>query len=194
MKKIIAVVGDGIIEEGSDKEKIAMATGKALIDAGYRIQSGGMGGIMRAVFKGAHTSETYREGDTIALLPTFGTYSANEYADILIPTGLDVMRNALVANASAVVAIGGGAGTLNEMSFAWSFKKLIIAYNNVDGWSQKLAGTRVDHKVRYPEMKLEDDIVFSVSTPEEVVKILSEKLDKYNKYHTGIGDEGKGKR
>ena len=190
MRKIIAVVGDGIIEEGSVKEDIAMRTGKALIDAGYRVQSGGMGGIMRAVFKGAHMSEKYREGDTIALLPTFGLSSANEYADILIPTGMDVLRNALVANASAVVAIGGGAGTLNEMSFAWSFNKLIIGYNNVVGWSAKLAGTRVDHKVRYPEIPLEEDIVFSVSTSEEVVKILEEKLPIYTRSHKCIGDEG----
>ena len=189
MRKIIAVIGDGTIEEGSKKEAIAIATGKALVDAGYRVQSGGMGGIMRATFKGAKSSEKAQDGDTIALLPTFGKYSANEYADIVIPTGLDVMRNALVANASAVVAIGGGAGTLNEMSFAWSFKKLIIAYDNVDGWSQKLAGTRIDNKTRYENIPLEEDRVFAVSSPEEVVKILGEKIDLYNGYHHGIGNE-----
>ena len=189
MRKIIAVIGDGTIQEGSDKERVAMAMGKALIDAGYRVQSGGMGGIMRATFKGAKSSEHYREGDTIALLPTFGMESANEYADIVIPTGLDVMRNALVANASAVIAIGGGAGTLNEMSFAWSFKKLIIAFDNVDGWSQKLAGERIDNKIRYENIA--DDRVFAVSTPEQAIAILEERLPLYTKHHTGIGGECK---
>ena len=36
-------------------------------------------------------------------------------------------RNALVANSEAVVAVGGGAGTLSEIAFAWQFNRLILA-------------------------------------------------------------------
>ena len=107
--------------ENSDKFNIAFEIGKALIDNGYRIQTGGLGGVMRAACYGAKSSEKYKEGDIIALVPSFDINEVNEFADIVIPTGLDVMRNALVANASAVVAIGGGAGTLSEMAFAWTF-------------------------------------------------------------------------
>ena len=88
---------------------------------------------MEAVFAGAHASEKYREGDTVALVPSFDTETANVYADIVIPTGLDMMRNALVANADAVVGVGGGAGTLCEFAFAWSLKRLIIAYRDSGG-------------------------------------------------------------
>ena len=49
MKKIVAVVGDGKIEKESLKYKLAFEMGKALIDSGYRVQSGGLGGIMEAV-------------------------------------------------------------------------------------------------------------------------------------------------
>lgn len=110
MRKIISVIGDAVIEKESDKFRLAYETGKMLVDNGYRVQSGGMGGVMEAAFMGAHASEKYREGDTIALIPSFDIHEANKYADIVIPTGLDMMRNALVANASAVIAVGGGAG------------------------------------------------------------------------------------
>ena len=102
-RKVVSVIGNRAVEEGSLRYKLAFETGKALVDNGYRVQSGGLGGIMRAVMKGAHASEKYKEGDTIALVPSFDTEIANEYADISVPTGLDVMRNALVANADAVI-------------------------------------------------------------------------------------------
>lgn len=184
MRKIVAVVGDGTIDKDGDKYKLAFATGKALVDAGYRIQTGGMGGVMQAVFAGAHASSKYVDGDTIAIIPNFNRASANDYADIVIPTGLDVLRNALVVGANAVVAIGGGAGTLSEMAFAWTFKKLIVAYDSVDGWSRKLAGTRLDNKIRYEDIK--DDRVYKASTPEEMISIINANIDRYNKYHEGI--------
>lgn len=182
MKKIVAVVGDAVIEKNGLKQRIAYETGKMLVDNGFRVQSGGMGGVMEAAFAGAKASENYQDGDTIALLPTFDICYANKYADIIIPTGIDVMRNAIVANASAVIAVGGGAGTLSEMAFAWSLKRLLIAYENVDGWSAKLANTKIDEKKRYDF----PDKVWGVSTPEEAAKILLEKIDKYTVYHKGI--------
>ncbi len=182
MRKLVSVIGDAVIEKDGDKFKAAFATGKALVDHGYRVQSGGMGGVMEAAFMGARASEKYREGDTVALVPSFDANEANKYADIVIPTGLDMMRNALVANASAVIAVGGGAGTLSEMALAWSLKRLIIAFRNVDGWSGKLADTRLDHRIRYPF----EDKVFGVNTAEEAMAILNEKIDLFNEYHKGI--------
>ncbi|MFR6056852.1 MAG: TIGR00725 family protein, partial [Eubacteriales bacterium] len=90
MRKIISVIGDAVIEKESDKFRLAYETGKMLVDNGYRVQSGGMGGVMEAAFMGAHASEKYREGDTIALIPSFDIHEANKYADIVIPTGLDM--------------------------------------------------------------------------------------------------------
>lgn len=183
MRKIVSVAGDAVIEKDSLKFKIAYETGKMLVDNGYRVQSGGMGGVMEAAFMGARASENYREGDTIALLPSFDANIVNSYADVVIPTGLDVMRNALVANASAVIAVGGGAGTLSEIALAWSLKRLIIAYSNVEGWSAKLAGTRLDERRRYP---FPDDKVFGVTCADEAAKILNAKIELYKDYHKGI--------
>lgn len=54
----------------------------------------------------------YREGDTIAILPGEDPSAASRHADIVICTGLGSYRNGIVGRADAVVAVGGGAGTL----------------------------------------------------------------------------------
>lgn len=184
MKKIIAVIGDSKTEADGLKYKLAFETGKALVDAGYRVQSGGLGGIMEAVFKGAKASQNYREGDTIAIIPSFDRTYVNKYADIVIPTGLDVMRNTIVANADAVIAIGGGAGTLSEMASAWSLYRLLIAYKNVGGWSAELADRKLDNRERYKDI---DDKVYGIEEPQQAVELLEKLLEVYNRFHHGIG-------
>ena len=182
-RKTVAVIGNHKIEEGSVRYEMAYGIGKALVDNGYRVQTGGLKGVMRAVMQGAKASKNYREGDTIALVPSFDTETANEYADIVIPTGLDVMRNALVANAYAVIGIGGGAGTLCEYAFAWSFDRLIIAFENTGGWSEKLANTKIAND-RYPEIP--DDRVYGVKSVDEAIRVLNEKINVYTKRHQYI--------
>lgn len=184
MRKIIAVIGDSKIESDSVKYRFAFETGKALVDTGYRVQSGGLGGIMEAVFQGAKTSEKYREGDTVAIIPSFDRTAVNQYADIVIPTGLDVMRNAIVVNADAVIAIGGGAGTLSEMALAWSLHRLLIAYRNVDGWSAELAERKLDNRERYKDI---DDKVHGVDEPRQAIELIKNLLPIYSRRYHGIG-------
>ena len=150
-RKIVAVIGNKKIEKDGVRYRLSYELGKALVDNGYRVQTGGLQGVMAAVMEGARASKHYKEGDTIALVPSFDSETANEYADIVIPTGLDMLRNALVANAYAVIGIGGGAGTLCEYAFAWSLKRLIIAFENSGGWSEKLANVRIADD-RYPDI------------------------------------------
>ena len=182
-KKIIAVIGDAGIKHNHKKYLIAEKLGKALIDNGYRVMNGGLRGIMEAVSKGAKTSDNYNEGDIIGILPTANNEDANEFIDIAIPTSLDIARNIIVCNADAVVAIGGGAGTLTEMAIAWQLKKLIIAYQ-VEGWSGNLANKRIDHRIRYDNIN--NDMVYGVKSETEVIKILEDMLPKYNSTHYGI--------
>ena len=105
-------------------------------------------------------------------------------ADIIIATGLDVYRNVIVANSDAVIAIGGGAGTLTEVCNAWALKRLILAFEGVDGWSDKIAGQRVDHRVRYPD--IEEDRIFGVKTADEAIAVLEKYLNLYTASHEGI--------
>ena len=184
MKKTIAIVGDAVIEENGKKYTLAYETGKLLVENGYRLQSGGMQGVMQAAFCGAKHATNAQDGDTVAIVPSFDRASANPYADVVVATGLDLFRNVIVANADAVVVIGGGAGTLAEIASAWALKRLIIAFEGVDGWSSKVAGTRMDHRDRYPDIP--EDRVFAVATPEEAVALVNQYIDRYDGLYGGI--------
>lgn len=190
MKQIIAVIGDRHCSADEPKAKIAYELGKALVDNGYRVLTGGMGGndeddgVMEFAMKGARDSSNYSESDTIAILPGFSPEQASKYADIIIPTGMDVYRNCITANADAVIAIGGGAGTLCEMAYAWALGRLIIAFDNVSGWSSQLAGKPVDHRKRYKNIP--DDCVYRADSIERAIELLSGKICMYKKRHRGI--------
>ncbi len=184
MRKLVSIIGDTVISRDSKNFKFAYEMGKALIDNGYRVVSGGMGGVMQAVFEGARSSEFYQEGDTVAILPLYDRTQSNGFADIVIATGLDIYRNVIVANSDAVIAVGGGAGTLSEIASAWSLKRLMIAYEEGDGWSSKIAGQRMDHRIRYEN--IEEDKVFGVKTADEAIAILEKYIDQYNLCWQGI--------
>jgi uncharacterized protein (TIGR00725 family) len=56
---------------------------------------------------------------TVAILPGSDRRAANEWARVVIPTGMGEMRNALVVRAAdAVIAVGGAYGTLSEVALA----------------------------------------------------------------------------
>jgi hypothetical protein len=70
---------------------------------------------MEAACRGAKS----RRGRTLGLLPGDDRSVANGWVDVAVATGLGEMRNALVVrSADAVIAIGGGPGTLSEIAFA----------------------------------------------------------------------------
>lgn len=182
-KSIISVIGDTHMESGEAKWNTAEELGEKLTAAGYRILTGGLGDLPKAIAKGARKSPSYEDGTLIAILPGFDPLPVEDHADIAIATGLDEARNLVVANSDAVIAIGGGAGTLSEIAFAWSLKRLIIAFD-LPGWSQTLADKRVDERIRYPEVP--EDRVYKVTTADEALNVLSQYLQKYRKRHNQI--------
>ena len=110
----IAVVGAG---DDVTAETVASAeeAGAAVAEAGAVLVCGGLGGVMEAACRGAKS----RLGTTVGLLPGTDRLVANGWVDLAIPTGMGEMRNALVVRAAdAVVAIGGGWGTLSEIALA----------------------------------------------------------------------------
>ena len=178
-RPIVAVIGDGSLPPYSEKKRFAEDLGEALITAGYRIICGGLGGVMEAAARGAHRSPLYRDGDVIGVLPGCLPDAANAFIDIPIATGLDHARD-------AVIAIGGGSGTLSELSYAWIMRRLILAYrvphpavtsNTFADWSAVVADKRLDDKERCPDIP--DDRIFGVDTPEEAVTLLAKKLPQY---------------
>jgi uncharacterized protein (TIGR00725 family) len=181
-RKLIAVIGDANLQADSEKYLLAENLGRLLIDHGFRLVTGGLGGVMEASSKGARSSSSYRQGDIIGILPGNDPSEANLFVDICIPTGLDLARNVIITNADAVIAIGGGAGTLSEIANAWARGLLIIAYR-VEGWSGKLADQKIDARVRYPNIP--DDRVYGVSSEEEVLQYLA-KIEVYTKRHKSV--------
>lgn len=168
--KIVAVIGNANIDDSKHKQQLAFEIGKKIIDNGYLLVTGGMGGVMEYASHGAQSSTAYRNGSVIAFLPHSKT-QANSFVDIAIPTGLGLVRNnILISSADAVITIGGGSGTLNEISTAWQMNKLIISLKS-DGWSENLRGIALDSR--------RDDIIYSALNPSQALDLLNEKIDLY---------------
>ncbi len=145
-RKVVAIIGNNSAPQ--EVAEAAEAVGKGLVERGFRLVSGGLGGVMEAASRGAHAAATYREGDVIGLLPGKDAAAANPWVDVVVPTGLGYARNVLVVSmADVVVAIGGGAGTLTEIAMAWQLDKPIVALE-VGGWSARLAGEKIDERAR----------------------------------------------
>ena len=174
-RAIVSVIGDAGVQPGSIAYEAAREAGRLTIDAGLRVMTGGLSGVMEAARRGAHESSKYREGDTIGLLPRLDPAAANPWADIVIATGLDHARNTLVANADAVIAVGGGAGTLSEIAFAWMFKRLIVAVRGL-GWADRVADQRIDDRVR---CDVDGDRVYAADDARQAVSLVVEKLPLY---------------
>lgn len=156
----IAVVGQGG-ELPPSVESTAEELGRRVVDAGWRLATGGLGGVMAAASRGARRSSAWREGDVIGLLPGYDFEDANPWVDVAIPTGLGMARNVvLVASADVVVALAGGAGTLSELAAAWQLGRPIVALRG-EGWAGALAGRAVDPR--------REDVVVPAEDPAEAI-------------------------
>lgn len=123
---MIAVCGPN--EPTEEERELAEAVGQAIAAAGCALVCGGRGGVMAAACKGAKSGH----GTTVGILPGYDRADANEWVDFAIPTGLGHARNALVvASGDAVIAVGGGFGTLSEIGLALKMGKPVI---NLSSW------------------------------------------------------------
>lgn len=92
-----------------------------------------------------HRLEGKECGVTIGILPGDFKSDANPHVDVIVPTGIGMMRNMLVVKAAdVIVSIAGGAGTLNEMTAAWQMGKTLVSLSATGGWSKELAGKLID--------------------------------------------------
>src|SRR3712207_4617407 len=105
----------GASEAAEDVLAAAEEVGAGIAAAGAVLVCGGLGGVMEAACRGARS----RGGMTVGVLPGTNRQDANGWVVLALPTGLGEARNALVVRAAdAVVAIGGGWGTLSEIALA----------------------------------------------------------------------------
>jgi uncharacterized protein (TIGR00725 family) len=72
-------------------------------------------------------------GVTVGILPGTDRAAANPFVDVAIPSGLGEARNALVVRAAdALVAVGGGYGTLSEIALALKAGKRVVGLGSWD--------------------------------------------------------------
>jgi uncharacterized protein (TIGR00725 family) len=110
----------------------AEAVGRGLAARGAVVVCGGLGGAMEAACRGAKEAG----GMTVGLLPGLDRRDANPYVDVAVTTGLGEARNALVVRAAdALIAVGGGYGTLSELGLALRTGKRVIGLGTweIDG-------------------------------------------------------------
>ena len=125
MKPIIAVIGGGSCT--AQETALAEETGRLLAAEGAVVVCGGLGGVMEAVAKGAKANG----GTTVGILPGADPAVANAYIDVPLATGLGEMRNFLIVrSAQALIAIGGGAGTLSEIALAQRIGKPVVGLHD----------------------------------------------------------------
>jgi uncharacterized protein (TIGR00725 family) len=116
----------------------AETLGRRLAEAGAVIVCGGGPGVMAAVCRGAQEAG----GTTVGLLPGLDRQAGNPHLTFSLPTGLDQGRNLLLVRASdALVAVGGGFGTLSEVALALRTGVPVVGLAT---WSLALGGRPVD--------------------------------------------------
>lgn len=164
----VAVIGSG--EAPQSVLSLARETGRAIAKANCHLICGGRLGVMAAACRGHREARTPGSiVQTVGILPGLDPADANEYVDIVIPSGLGIARNAMVvSSARAVIAIAGGSGTLSELALAWQFGRPIAALALSGGWAYELAGRSVDGK--------RGGVIHSAETPQDAIEHLMGEL------------------
>lgn len=131
-QRVIAVVGASQCDP--QEYEAALELGRLLAEREAIVVCGGRGGVMEGVCRGASEGG----GFTVGILPGTQSSEGNAYLSLALPTGMGHARNALVVQAgSAVIAIGGGSGTLSEIALALSYGRTVIGIGTWRGADAK---------------------------------------------------------
>jgi uncharacterized protein (TIGR00725 family) len=157
---IIAVIGDSSCSQ--EETELAESVGELLAERGAVVVCGGLGGVMEGVCRGAKS----RGGLTVGILPGQDSSMANPWVDIPVVTGLGEARNVVVAkSAQAVIAIGGGYGTLSEIAYALKSGIPVVGLNT---WSLSKNGREDGSIVRAQSASEAVDKAISLAKKQKV--------------------------
>lgn len=171
--KTIAVFGSSRRAEGTALYREAYELGQTLAQAGYAVLTGGYGGSMAAVSRGAREAGGHVIGVTCAV---FDPLPPNPWLseEIKAPTMLDRLA-IMLARADGFVAVRGGIGTLSELTLAWS----LLQTRTLNGKPLVLLGA--DWQPLLAALLTHTDLGHSIAalarlarTPAEVVAALAE--------------------
>ena len=148
-----------------EHEKIAYETGSEVAKSDSVLITGGLEGVMKAACHGAKDAG----GITVGIIPQEDSSFANEFCDIVIPSGMGLTRDFLNAlSADGIIIIGGGSGTLAEVCAGYVHNKPMVAIKNTGGVADQYADKYVDSR--------ECVKIIGVNSPQEAVKTILEKI------------------
>lgn len=134
------------VEGGATKKLInkARKIGFLLAEKDVFVVTGGKGGIMEAAAKGTKEGG----GITIGVVKDGKRFVSNDFTDVEVVTGMSTGGSEFIQAlmCDALVVMGGGAGTLEEIAIAYRNNKPIVVLDNTEGWSEKIAGRYLDQR------------------------------------------------
>lgn len=122
-RTVIGVMGPAACDE--DTAALAHAVGRAVAERGAVLLTGGRSGVMEAACRGARDAG----GLTVGVLPGADAAESppNPHVELALYTGLGEARNWVnVCASDALIAIGGGFGTLSEIALALKAKRPLV--------------------------------------------------------------------
>jgi uncharacterized protein (TIGR00725 family) len=177
--KIITVFGSSRPEDGHTDYAEALELGRALASARLAVCSGGYGGVMEAVSRGARESG----GRVLAVTSSFFRSRTNRWVEeeTRVSTWQERLFE-LVRLGDGYVACKGGTGTLVELAVVWEMlnKKAMEPRPFVvlgDFWQPILDRVREvehGHASRWGESN--DPLVHTAATPAEAARFLAARL------------------
>lgn len=131
----IGVIGQSG-EIPGELQQLAHDIGREIANRGAILLTGGTNGVMECASKGAKEAN----GLVVGILPGDTLDRANKYIDIPINTGLsfDYRSLILVHSSDALIMVGGGNGTLGELSAAYLNLKPVVILEPSGGWAKRV--------------------------------------------------------
>jgi len=178
-KKVITVFGSSRPEEGHADYAEAVELGKALAQAGFAVCTGGYGGVMEGVSRGAREAG----GRVLAVTSSFFRSRANRWVDeeITMATWQERLFE-LVRLGDGYVACKGGTGTLVELAVVWEMlnkkamehRPFVVLGNFWQPILERVREVERGHASGWGE--LNDPLVHQAPTPSDAAQFLSARL------------------
>jgi len=178
-ERIITVFGSSRPPESHPDYQEARLLGRALVSAGFAVCSGGYGGVMEAVSRGAKEAG----GRTYGVTAEFFKPQVNAWVDAEIRVASWQERLfELVRLAHGFVTCKGGTGTLVELAVVWEMlnKSVVTGKPMVvlgEFWTPILERVReVELAAPGPWGESAARLVHNVATPAEAAEFLRDRL------------------
>lgn len=169
---IVTVFGSSRPAPGSEAYETARRLGELLARAGFTVGTGGYGGAMEAVSRGAREAG----GKTLGVTAEVFKSAANAWVEeeICVATWQERLLK-LVELGAGYVVLPGGTGTLVELSVVWEWiNKGFLRVKPVvilgDFWQPVVSAV--------PASELHSNPILRAATPEEAVSLLVSHISR----------------